>query len=969
MKYLSELKIKGEVTEDSLHRIAYATDASAYREIPLGVAYPCDEEDVKEIVRFASQNKIALIPRAGGTSLAGQVVGDGLVVDISRNMTRILEINPAERWIRVEPGVILDDLNAYCKPYGLLFGPETSTANRCCMGGMVGNNSCGSHSLVYGSTRDHLLEARVVLSDTSVAILRGVTPSEIDQKLAGDTLESNIYRGMIALLSNPNNQQEINNNYPDPSLRRRNTGYALDELLRCNYFDDSSDQPFNICRLLAGSEGTLAFITELKLNLVSLPPAEKALICVHCSTLEESFEVNLVALEHFPTAIELIDSTILELSRQNISQNKNRFFIQGTPAAIVIIEIAESSREALEEKATAIEKSLRLKKLGTHYPRVDGSDINRVWELRKAGLGLLSNIVGDAKPVSVIEDTAVAPSRLPHFISDMKMMLDSHNLSCVYHAHIATGELHLRPILNLKREHDRKLFRCVATSTVELVKRHKGSLSGEHGDGRLRGEFITSLLGTAVYELLKEAKNIWDPNNIFNPGKIIDPPQMDTSLRYQHHNLNIKTYFDFSAQGGWLSAIEQCNGSGDCRKSLHSGGTMCPTYQATGDETMSTRARANTLRELIINPQKGDRFNQKDIIRVLDNCISCKACKSECPSNIDMARLKAEYLQQHYDTTKSVNLRTLIIANITAIQKIGIKIPKLYNTIITNRLTSSVIKYFTQFSQKRSLPTVNKISLRSWLKKHPETTQKNNGRVYLFADEFTNYNDTEVGIKFIKLLRALNYEVIIPNHKDSGRILLSKGLLKRARRVAEQNVTLLKDIITPEAPLIGIEPSCILSFRDEYPTLVCDKLKEDACQLAKSTLLYDEFIVREIELGKITSTAFTKANKDIKLHGHCHQKSLASIAPSAQMLTLPTNYTVEIIPSGCCGMAGSFGYEKEHYDLSMQIGESLLFPAIRKCKSEITIAAPGTSCRTQIKDGTGRIALHPIEILYDALEK
>lgn len=961
-------KIQGELFTDTLHRIIYSTDASGYREEPFGVVYPKDSEDIRIIVSFAIQNHLNLIPRAGGTSLAGQVVGKGLVVDISKHMNRILEIRPEESWIRIQPGVILDELNLFCKPYGLFFGPETSTSNRCSLGGMVGNNSCGSHSLVYGSTRDHLLEAKVVLSDGSEVTLKGLNRTEIEEKQKDCSLEGKIYKQLIDLLSNQENQKEIIDNYPDISLRRRNSGYAIDELLRCNYFDQTCDEPFNLCKLLAGSEGTLAFVTELKLHLVPLPPVEKAVICVHCSTLEESFEANLVALKHHPVAIELMDNNILELSKQNISQNKNRFFIQGDPAAILIIELAEDSTEAVDRKADEIEADLRKHHYGYHYPRIYGKDISRVWNLRKAGLGLLSGMPGSAKPVSVIEDTAVAPYRLPAYIADLKKVLEHYNLSCVYHAHISTGELHLRPVLNLKEKKDRELFRMIATETAKLVKKHKGSLSGEHGDGRLRGEFIPLLLGDQVYGLLKDVKNIWDPSHIFNMGKIVDTPPMDVGLRYEKKELNVPTYFNYSHQKGWLCAIEQCNGAGDCRKSDLFGGTMCPTYRATRNEKNTTRARANVLRELLTHPKTEDVFKQPEILEALDTCVSCKACKSECPSNIDMARFKAEYLQHHYDVSH-VSLRSFLIANLIKIQKMGMVIPWLYNGIVSVRLTSSLLKGMLRFAPERSIPKLYKMTLRNWLLRHSDANVPAKGTVYLFADEFTNYMDVEIGIRFIELLRKLGYSVLIPEHVESGRTEISKGMLKKAKVIAEKNVTLLQGLITEDTPLIGIEPSCILSFRDEYPDLVSEHMKVSAAKLAVNSLLYDEFIVREIKKGNITRSQFTEASLKIMLHGHCHQKSLASIEPSKEMLSLPVNYVVEVIPSGCCGMAGAFGYEKEHYQLSMQIGEQVLFPAIRQTGDEVCISAPGTSCRQQIADGTGRKALHPIEVLYNALIK
>lgn len=946
-----------EIHNDRHYRIIYATDASAYREMPDAVAFPKDEEEIKTLVRYAVENHLNLIPRAAGTSLAGQVVGKGIVADISRYMNHILEINPGQRWVRVQPGVVLDELNEYCSHYGLFFAPETSTSNRCCIGGMAGNNSCGSHSLVYGSTRDHVIEARVVLSDGSTAVFGPLSDNELENKCSGDTLEGRIYREMLAMLNDEGNRKDIKDNFPEPSIRRRNSGYAIDELL--------NSRPFNFCKLIVGSEGTLAFITELKLHLEPLPPKEKAVVCVHCASLEEACNANLAALKHEPRAIELMDDQVLQLSKKNIAQNKNRFFIQGDPAAILIVEIAKDSLDEVNHEADLLENDLRKHKLGYHYSRVYGKDISRVWALRKAGLGLLSGMPGSAKPVSLIEDTAINPEKLFAFLTDLKVVLDSYGLSCVYHGHISTGELHLRPILNLKEEHDRRLFRVVATETARLVKKYRGSLSGEHGDGRLRGEFLPLMFGEKVYALFKDVKRIWDENGIFNIGKIVDTPPMDSCLRYEICQGIENTYFDFSRQKGYLCAVEQCNGSGDCRKSYLFGGTMCPVYRATRDEKNSTRARSNILRELLIHPEGKRMFSQPEVLSALDSCLSCKACKAECPSNVDMARYKAEYLQHHYDET-SIPLRSFLIANLTRIQKIAMVFPAAYNAVVSSKIFSSILKKVLRFAPQRAIPKIYRFTLKHWLRTHPDSRSYDR-KVYLFADEFSNYMDVEIGITFIKLLRALGYQVTIPEHVESGRTELSKGLVKKAKKIARKNVMLLKDIVNEQIPLVGIEPSCILSFRDEYPDLVGDDLKEAAASLARNCLLYDEFIVREVLKGNITSEQFIAKEQKIKLHGHCHQKALVSIEPSKKMLSLPANYHVEVIPSGCCGMAGAFGYEKEHYSLSMQIGEQVLFPAVRSAAQGTLIAAPGTSCRQQIMDGTGAKVYHPVEILYQAL--
>lgn len=962
-------ELDGDLFTDEFTRLQYATDASAYREVPLAVARPKNKKDLKQLIAFAVANNSSLIPRTAGTSLAGQVVGGGIVVDVSKYFTRVLEFNKQEKWVRVQPGVVLDELNFLLKKHDLFFGPETSTGNRCMLGGMVGNNSCGAHSLIYGSTRDHTLEIKALLSDGSEAVFGPLTEQEFEDKLKLDNLEGKIYRNIRDILMNRDNRQQIRENYPDQRLHRRNTGYALDLLSYYQPFE-ATGRPFNFSTLIAGSEGTLAFITEIKLNLIDSPPETKGLLCVHLHSLQEAFKANLVALKYNPGAVELMDNKVLEQTKNNISQRKNRFFLNGDPVAVLIIEWGRDSREEIEKLAKETEEEMRSNGLGYHFPLVFGDDIPKVWNLRKAGLGVLNNIPGDAKPVAVIEDTSVHPEVLPDYMDDFQKMLDEMKLSCVYYAHIATGELHLRPVLDLKKREDVELFYEVADRTADLVKKYKGSLSGEHGDGRLRGEFIPKMIGEDNYKLLKLLKYTWDPQNIFNPGKIVDTPSMKSNLRYKpgQETRAIETIFDFSATQGILRAAEQCNGSGDCRKSAVIGGTMCPSYQATMDENATTRARANILREFLTNSPNKNPFDHKEIYQVMDLCLSCKACKSECPSNVDITKYKAEFLQHYYDE-HGIPLRTRLIAYISSVNKLGMIWPAVFNFFVTNKFFSTLSKSMLGFATKRSIPTVYKMTLRNWIKRNFKKLQPEHpkGRVVLFVDEFTNYNDVEIGIKAVELLSSLGYEVLTYKHKESGRTYLSKGLLRKAQKIANANVELLGNRISEEMPLVGIEPSGILTFRDEYNELVRHELKEKAAMLAKNSLMFDEFIMREYEKGNISELSFETGKQHIKLHGHCHQKALASTGPTKQMLSLPQNYTVDEIPSGCCGMAGSFGYEKEHYEVSMNVGELTLFPAVRKAAKEMIICAPGTSCRHQIKDGTGKTALHPIEVLHQAL--
>ena len=967
------LRISGELHTGLTMRRLYATDASEYQEMPAGVVFPADEKDIREIILFASEHRLGLIPRAAGTSLAGQCVGNGLVVDVSRHLTRIISVDREARRARVQPGVVRNELNRALAPAGLCFGPETSTANRAMLGGMVGNNSCGSNSIVYGSTRDHLISVRGFLSDGSEAVFGLLTRQEFEAKCEGpDSLETRIHRSLRAMLSDRENRTAISENFPRPSIPRRNTGYALDLLMDADVFDPESPRPFNLCRLVAGSEGTLFFAVEIELDCSPLPPPHAALVCGHFKTVNESLQANLLALPHSPHACELIDHHILDCTKSNLAQQRNRSFVVGDPGAILVVEIRRDSHEAARDASDAVIAAWRDAGLGYAAPVLWNEDGNKVWELRRAGQGLMSNVVGDAKPREVVEDTAVDVRDLPGYIAEFDRLLRTrHGIDCVYYAHAGTGEIHTRPLFDLKTPAGLKMFRDVATDIAGLVKKYRGSLSGEHGDGRLRGEFIPKMVGEQCYRLMRELKALFDPAGIFNPGKIVDTPPMDSSLRHTpgHATPAYETVLDFSDVLGVVRAAEKCNGSGDCRKPAPAGGTMCPSYMATGEEKHTTRARANILRQILNDPVNAAHpFNSDEIKEVLDLCLSCKACKSECPSSVDMAKLKAEFLQ-HYHDANGVPFRSRIVAGFADSARLASLAPAVYNAVLQNPSLRRIANRFLGFHPDRTMPRLNRITLRKWFAGHRplDPLRGKTGRVHLFADEFTNYNDLDAGIAAVGLLELLGYEVILPPHVESGRASISKGLIRRAKKFAEENIRLLAPVITDDAPLIGIEPSAILGFRDEYPVLVEPALRETARNLAPRCLPLDEFIEREAGRGQIDPSFFTAETRTVMLHGHCHQKSLVSIMPTAAMLGLPENYTVKIIPSGCCGMAGSFGYEAEHYDVSMKIGELVLFPAVREASAEVLLAAPGTSCRHQIHDGTGRTALHPAQILRAAV--
>ena len=962
-------ELDGELYVDEAMRILYATDASAYRELPLAVAIPKNINDIRTLIQFARRARTSLIPRTAGTSLAGQVVGNGIVVDVSQHFNQVLELNKDEGWVRVQPGVIRDELNYFLKPHGLFFGPETSTANRAMIGGMVGNNSCGSNSVVYRSTREHLLEVKALLSDGSEACFGSMNLDEFHARCEGSSLESDIYRQTRQLLSNYETQEEIRRQFPKKTVERRNTGYAVDMLIDMAPFH-AGGPDFNFCSLIAGSEGTLAFLTEIKLSLSPLPPKETGLLCVHFTSIDEALHANLIAVKHPISASELIDHYILDCTKQNIEQQKNRFFVEGDPGAILVIEFAAPTLDEVRAAARQCEDEMRAASLGYHFPLLTGADTKKIWTLRKAGLGLLSNLPGDDKAVPVIEDTAVDVNDLPAYIREFNEILQKHGLYSVHYAHAGSGELHLRPILNLKTEEGNRQFRLIAEEIATLVKKYNGSLSGEHGDGRLRGEFIPQMIGQRNYELLKKIKQAWDPQGIFNPGKIVDTPSMNSMLRYEpgQQTPAFKTYFRFSQQD-ILQHAEQCNGSGDCRKTHLSGGTMCPSYMATRNEKDTTRARANILREFLTRSSRPNRFNHQEIHEVMDLCLSCKACKSECPSNVDVAKLKAEFLQQYYDAN-GIPFRSRLIANFTRSAAFGSVWPWLYNRVVNHSLWGTAIRKLAGFAPQRSLPLLHTTTLRSWYKKWKPAEQRASGKkVYLFCDEFTNYNDTEIGIKSVLLLHRLGYEVVIPEHGESGRASLSKGLLKRGKLYAENNVRLLSPLVNEHTPLLGIEPSAILCFRDEYPDLVDESLLPQAKTLAAHSFMIDEFLAREVQAGNIKASQFTTDKKTIWLHGHCQQKSIIGIEPTRLLLSLPENFDVKIIPSGCCGMAGSFGYEKEHYELSMKVGELVLLPAVRQAADDDWIVAPGTSCRHQIKDGADKKALHPVEVMIKALKE
>ena len=964
----------GELHLDITYRTLFATDASVYREMPVAVVIIHTELELKQVVDFCVTQLIPIVLRGAGTSLGGQVVGNGLVVDIS-HLNKILAVNSQESWVDVEPGVVLDELNLHLKAFNLFFGPETSTSSRCTIGGMVGNNSCGARSLVYGSTRDQLVQVKGYLSNGSEVLFEALTKSEISAKQTLQTLEGKIYREIDSLLESDEVRANIIAQFPDSSIHRRNSGYALDVLAQSTLFYPTGE-PLNLSKLIAGSEGTLMIITKIRLHLEPLPPKHNRLVIAHFNSLQEALEANVIIVKNFnPRAVELMDKRLLDLTKENVEQRRNRFFIQGDPQALLIIEVASEDENSVLLLANSITNGLINRMLGYAYRTIDGSDIAKVWSLRKAGLGVLSNMAGDAKPVSVIEDCAVRVDDLPLFCADITSLLKRYGKECVFHGHAGSGELHLRPILNLKDASDVHLFREIARETAILVKKYRGSLSGEHGDGRVRGEFIPLMVGDENYQLLCNVKTLFDPITLLNPNKIVATPPMNSSLRYntQENTNEFKPILNWSSDGTMLRAVERCNGSADCIKSSLMKGAMCPSYQATKEEFLSPRGRANLIREYLsengVFPQQSVKL--QEVVDSLKLCLSCKACKSECPSNVDIAKLKVELLSL-YQKENGYSLRSRIFLNFGNLSRFFSYSPRVYNWIISRSIIKYMLSNILLIAPQRTLPQLSMRSLQkisSRLAKRNSNASSTAKKVALFNDEFTNHYTSSVGEKAILLLQKLGYEVELFSVRESSRTALSMGNLVRAKQIINKNMEMMSPFVREKMPIIGLEPSAILTFRDEALDLATTENIHLATSLRSLCVTFEEFIASEHENGAIRREQFTQEKREICFHGHCYQKALEKPDVIQQILSIPQNYKVSEINSGCCGMGGAFGYEKEHYQTSTQVAELILLPMVRSLNSNVTVVTSGFSCKHQIEDLSDRKVMHPAEILYDAVKK
>ncbi len=956
--------VRGDVRFDPASRLLYATDASMYQVEPIGVVQPRDADDVDAVLEVARARGVALLPRGGGTSLTGQAVNEALVIDFSRWMNAVLEVQPEEGWARVQPGVVQDELNHHVRPWGLLFGPDTSTSNRATLGGMLGNNSGGAHSIVYGLTVDHVLDLTVRLADGTRLVLGEVSEEELRRRMAAPDPEGRIYRAVARLRDEY--ADEIRARYP--AYWRRVAGYNLNELVGVGIKPgswaggDGRPRPLSLARLVVGSEGTLCTIVEARVRLVPRP-RHTALSVIHYRDLLEALESSQAILETGPYAVELTDKMILDLARDNIEQRRRMGFIQGDPAAILIVEYAGDSEAEVRARVEALEARRARERFGyAAHLAFDPAEQQSIWKLRKAGLGLLLGMKGDGKPIAFVEDTAVEPRHLPKFIPRFREIFARHGVEGAYYGHCSVGCLHIRPVINLKTRRGIEQVQAIAADITDLVLEFGGTISSEHGDGRARSPFLERMYGPRLMQAFRELKRAFDPDNRLNPGNIVDSPGLTEHLRYgpQYVTWEPATRLDFSGQGGFAAAVELCNGVGVCRKSLE--GTMCPSYMATRDEEHSTRGRANALRAVLSGRLPPAEFTGRRLYEVMDLCLECKGCKAECPANVDMAKLKYEFLY-HYHRAHGLPLRNRLVGRIARLSALGARLPGLANRVAALGTSRWLLEKVAGIDRRRPLPALASETFEAWFRRRPAVADGARGEVLLFADTFVTYNVPEIGRAAVELLEAAGYRVRLAERQCCGRPLISKGMLDEAREHAAWTVSRLAPAAARGVPIVGLEPSCLLTLRDEWVDLL---RTDEARAVARQAFLFEEFLVRERERG--LTLPFQASNRRALLHGHCHQKALVGTGPTVAVLRW-AGFEVSEVDSGCCGMAGSFGFEREHYDLSVWLGNRRLAPAVRAAPPDTEIVAPGMSCRQQIAHLTGRRARHPAEVLRSVLTR
>jgi FAD/FMN-containing dehydrogenase/Fe-S oxidoreductase len=995
--FASELggRIRGRVAADPMTRALYSTDASIYRSMPLAAVIPRDDDDVRATVEYAARRGLPLLPRGGGTSLEGQTVNEALIVDLSAHLDGILEVNVEEMWARVQPGVVQERLRRHVEASGLDFGPDTATAARATLGGMLGNNSAGAHSIVYGKTIDHVREVRCLLADGTETVFGELDEDAFQAKQKLDGIEGRIYRTVAAVLAR--NGEAIRERYP--RIMRHVCGYSLDYLLR--------DEPLNMAHLIIGSEGTLATILEAKVGLVRRPSA-RALLVSQYDDLVTAMEAARLIVPSGPSAVELVDDLVIRQARNHPALGPLCGFVHGEPKGVLITEYSGDDERQVADQVDAMRRTLESEGLGYGFHAATGArEQAQVWEVRKSGLSLLLSVEGDAKPIAFVEDTAVPVDRLPEYVQRLQQVVDEHDTWAGFYGHASVGCLHFRPLINCKQSDDIAKLRSIAESIRDLVAEFGGSLSGEHGDGRTRTEYLPGFYGDDIYNGWRAIKTAFDPDGRLNPGNICDPfsaaeaaersaerhaeaadPRpiddylIDTNLRYgSDYGTHVEArYLDFSRQGGMASHIEMCNGNGFCRKL--DAGTMCPSYQVTRQEKDCTRGRANALRTVISGGIDERDFASHSLYEVLDLCLECKGCRSECPSNVDMAKLKYEFLAQYYDAHGTPR-RSRFFADVAATSRFGSRFAPLSNWIANAAPVRWLNERALGISSRRPVPPFVRQTFESWFNARPDgngAVTRARGPVVLFHDTFMNHNYPDVGRDAVAVLEAAGYDVILAPKVCCGRPMLSNGLAGRARENAQINVERLAGFAQRGVPIVGCEPSCLLMLREDYLDLL--PRSANAAKVAQHSFLIEEFLLRaaaeerpDVPAGGAPPDAgaaplglpLRPVPRRLLVHGHCHQKASVGMTPTLELLRWVPGYEPQPVDAGCCGMAGSFGYKAEHYEISMAIGERVLFPAVRQA-DEAGIVVSGISCRQQVLHGTGRPSRHPVQWLADALQ-
>lgn len=939
--------ISGEVRFDALSRALYATDASVYQISPLGVVIPKNRADIAAALEICRRFRCPITMRGGGTSQAGQAIGAGVQIDTSKYYNRILEVNAEQRWARVEPGIVLDELNAHLAPLGLRFAPDISTASRATVGGMMANNSSGARSVLYGKTIDHVLEQTVALSDGSVVEFREIPRSKVPE---GDSIEAACYRTVLGLASA--HATEIERRYP--KILRRVSGYNLDE------FADGS-KPVNLAKIMVGSEGTLGIVLEAKLRLVPLPKA-KAILVIMFANLLEALEAAPVILRHQPSAVEIMDKSILDHARANPPLERIRSkFVEGDPAATLCVEFYADRKDELPPRLAALEQDLRARKLGYAYrPETEIAGQAQMWSLREAALGLSTAMKEDAKSIAFVEDTAVAPEKLRDYIERFQQIVRRHETTAGIYAHASVGCLHVRPVINLKTEVGVRKFEQIAGEVADLVLEFGGALSGEHGDGLVRSPFLRQMFGPELYEAFRQVKQTFDPLGIFNPGKIVDAPPITANLRFGagYQTPNPATWFDYSEYGGMGGAVEMCSGVGACRKKLV--GTMCPSYMVTLEEEHSTRGRANALR-LAMNGQLGEaELDDKRVYEALDLCLECRACRTECPAGVDMASLKSEFLAQHW-SKYGTPLRARALANIEGMAAWGSRLAPLSNWIAASGPVRRLSEGLLDIDRRRTLPEWRRNTFGRWLAQNKRRSAADEKPVMLFNDTFMNHYDPEIGIAALEVLEKSGHAVAVVRPGCCGRPFISQGLLAPARAHALNVVEDLFPMAERGNKILFCEPSCLSAVKEDAPSLLRGDQQKKARVVASACQTFEEFAANlDLRLQPIAGR--------ILLHGHCHQKSMGLLPATVALLSRIPSASVVDLDSGCCGMAGSFGYHKQHFEISRKIANRRLLPAANSMNHGDILVAPGVSCRHQIRDFSAARGVHPAVLIRSLLK-